>query len=413
MRNAVFVNADLPKCSSAGFVRAHSHDAFRHQRPSHDYRYDYYQPPARAWTSREITISKTRIFPPSPGPKRPGLFVFQFSNMNAQTSLTFETIEQAHARLAERLRATPCTLSERLSDAAGMMIWAKHDYLQATGSFKERGALNALSLLTPAQRGRGVIAASAGNHALGLAYHGRALGVAVTVVMPRLAPRVKAGRCHALGAHVVLHGENFDEAARHARELATASGKTYVHPYDDEAVIAGQGTLALEVLYAFPELEAIVVPVGGGGLLAGVATVVKTLRPEVLVIGAEPAHAASFSAALVAGRPVPAPVLPSLADGLLVAQAGLYPFAQAHALVDRVVTVSEQEIAAALWLVHEREGLALEGAGVTALAACLSGRLPELAGKRVAVPFTGKNIDPSTHARALRLARVECVPQLV
>ncbi len=326
--------------------------------------------------------------------------------MKTETSLTYEAVEQAHARLADRLRATPCAFHERLSAAAGMMIWAKHDYLQATGSFKERGALNALSQLSPEQRASGVIAASAGNHALGLAYHGHALGVSVTVVMPRNAPRVKANRCHVLGAHVVLHGETFDAAAQHARELAVKLKKTYIHPYDDFAVIAGQGTLALEILYAQPDLHAIVVPVGGGGLLAGVATVVKSLRPDMLVIGVEPAHAASFSAALAAGRPVVSPVLPSLADGLLVAQAGTRTFAQAHRLIDRVVTVSEQEIADALLLLHESENLTLEGAGVTALAACLSGRLPELAGKRVAVPLTGRNIDPTAHARALRHARV-------
>ncbi len=319
--------------------------------------------------------------------------------------ITLEAIRDAHTRIAAGLRPTPCAVSAPLSAAAGMIVFAKHDYLQATGSFKERGARHALACLDEAQRRRGVVAASAGNHALGLAWHGRELGIAVTVVMPRHAPRVKAGRCHALGARVVLHGDTFEEAAAHARVLEATEGLTPVHPFDDLHVIAGQGTLALEVLLAQPEIDAFVVPVGGGGLLAGVATVVKALRPEALVIGVEPAHAAGFHAARHAGRPVPVALLPTLADGLAVARAGSRTFAQADPRVDRLVTVSEDEIAGALLTVDETEGVALEGAGVTALAACLSGRLPELAGKRVAVALTGRNIDPSTHARALRRAR--------
>lgn len=319
--------------------------------------------------------------------------------------VTLAAIRDAHAHIAAGLRPTPCAVSAPLSAAAGMIVIAKHDYLQATGSFKERGARHALARLTRTQRARGVVAASAGNHALGLAWHGRELGIAVTVVMPRNAPRVKAGRCHALGARVVLHGDTFEEAAAHAHALEDSEGLTPVHPFDDPQVIAGQGTLALEVLLAQPDLDAFVVPVGGGGLLAGVATVVKALRPDALVIGVEPAHAAGFQAARHAGRPVPIPLLPTLADGLAVSRAGRRTFTQAEPLVDRLVTVSEDDIAEALLTVHETEGLALEGAGSVGLAACLAGRLPELAGKRVAVAFTGRNIDPSTHARALRRAR--------
>ena len=183
--------------------------------------------------------------------------------------LSLDDVLQAQTRLAGGVHVTPCALSARLSERAGMQIIAKHDYLQATGSFKERGARHALLCLTAAQRARGVIAASAGNHALGLAFHGRELGVPVTVVMPRNAPRVKASRCHTLGAHVVLHGDTYDEASVHAHALAVSHGLAYVHPFDDLAVIAGQGTLALEALLAEPDIDAFVVPVGGGGLLAG------------------------------------------------------------------------------------------------------------------------------------------------
>ena len=320
--------------------------------------------------------------------------------------LTLDDVLRAQTRVAGGVRVTPCAPSACLGDLAGMEIIVKHDYLQATGSFKERGARNALASLTASQRARGVIAASAGNHALGLAWHGRELGIPVTVVMPRNAPRVKAGRCHTLGAHVVLHGDTYEDASSHAHALAAKQDLAYVHPFDDLAVIAGQGTLALEALLAEPDVDAFVVPVGGGGLLAGVATVVKALRPDVQVIGVEPAHAAGLAAARHAGRPVRTPTLPTLADGLAVAQTGAHTFAHARAFVDDVVTVSEDALALALLAAHEVHGVMLEGAGATALAACLSGRLPSLAGKRVLVALTGANIDPANHARALRRARV-------
>jgi len=327
--------------------------------------------------------------------------------MNAPL-LTLDSVRQAHARIAGGLRPTPCAVSGPLSELAGMSLIVKHDYLQATGSFKERGARHALECLDARTRARGVVAASAGNHALGLAHHGRELGISVTVVMPRTAPRVKAGRCHALGAHVVLQGETFEEAEQHARALAAAHGYAFVHPFNDATVIAGQGTLALEILFAHPDLDAIVLPVGGGGLLAGVATVVKALRPEVQVIAVEPAHAAGFGAALQAGRPVPVPLLPTLADGLAVARAGSLTLSTALPWVDRSVTVSEDEIAFAMLVLTEQHAVTIEGAGAAGLAACLAGRLPELVGKRVAVPLTGRNVDPSTHARALRRGRAWC-----
>ena len=320
-------------------------------------------------------------------------------------ALTLETVRQAHTRIAGGLRATPSAVSRPLSDLAGMGIILKHDYQQVTGSFKERGARNALLSLTPAQRARGIVAASAGNHALGLAYHGAQLGIAVTVVMPLNAPFVKADRCRQLGARVVQHGASYDESAAFAEQLARETGATYVHPFDDPAVIAGQGTLALEALFAFPEADAFVVPVGGGGLLAGVATVVKTLRPDALVIGVEPAHAPGLAVALGAGKPVRVPVSTTLADGLAVAQTGALGFAVSQRLVDRVVTVTEDELARAALHLHETENAVVEGSGLAGLAACLANKLPDLAGKQVVVPLTGRNIDPLVHARALSRAR--------
>ena len=320
-------------------------------------------------------------------------------------ALTLETVRQAHARIAGGLRATPSAVSRPLSDLAGMGIILKHDYQQFTGSFKERGARNALLSLSSEQRSRGVVAASAGNHALGLAYHGAQLGIAVTVVMPLTAPRIKADRCRQLGAHVLQHGNTYDESAAFAVRFAEQQGATYVHPFDDLNVIAGQATLALEALFAFPEADAFVVPVGGGGLLAGVATVVKSLRPDALVIGVEPAHAPGLAVALGAGKPVRVPVSASLADGLAVAQTGEKTFAITQSLVDRVVTVTEDDLAGAVSPLHDRENVVVEGAGAAGLAACLSGKLPELARKQVVVPLTGRNIDPLVHARALSRAR--------
>ena len=314
--------------------------------------------------------------------------------------LTLESVQQARRRLAVGLRLTPCAYSAPLSELAGMSIFCKRDFEQFTGSFKERGARHALLCLTDEQRRAGVVAASAGNHALGLARHGSLLGVNVTVVMPLAAPLVKVNRCRSLGARVVLHGNNFEQASRHAHELAVSDRLTFVHPFDDPVVMAGQGTLALEVLEQLPEFDAVVVPVGGGGLLAGVATVVKALRPEVEVIAVEPAHAASFTVSFDAGQPTRVPVATTFADGLAVACVGENAFRAAAKFVDRAITVTEDEIAVALLELAERENLSVEGAGATALAACLSGKLAHLKGKRVVIPLCGRNIDPDTQQHA-------------
>jgi threonine dehydratase len=319
--------------------------------------------------------------------------------------LTLDSLRQAQTRLNGGVRLTSCARSTPLCERLGMEIYCKRDIEQVTGSFKERGARNALLSLSEEERRRGVIAASAGNHALGLARHGGLLGVPVWVVMPLTAPTVKVDRCREFGAQVLLHGNSFDEAASHALALSEANRLTYVHPFDDLAVIAGQGTLGLEVLEQVPGLDAIVVPVGGGGLLAGVLTAVRALRPHVEVIAVEPAHAPSLAVATAEGRPVSVPVSPTLADGLAVARVGRLTFALAHGRVDRVVTVTEDEIAEAMLLLAEEEGTVVEGAGATALAACLSGKLEHLRGRRVVLPLCGRNVDPAVHRRALARAR--------
>jgi threonine dehydratase len=313
-------------------------------------------------------------------------------------ALSLTDVENARRRIATGIRLTPCTMAPALSRIAGTEIWLKRDDLQRTGSFKERGARHALLGLSAEDRARGVVAASAGNHALGLAFHGGQLGVKVTVVMPVTAPAVKITRCRGLGADVVLCGENFEQAHRHALELAATGGATLVHPFDDLRVIAGQGTMALEILEQAPGLDTIVVPVGGGGLLAGIATVVKSLRPDVRVIAVEPANAGGLVAAYLHGAPCVAPLSSTLADGLAVSQIGETTFALAAPLVDDLVTVSEDDLAVAVALLARCSGAVVEGAGAAALAAVIAGRIHARA---VVLPVSGRNIDPRVHEQVL------------
>ncbi|MGH8723063.1 MAG: pyridoxal-phosphate dependent enzyme [Burkholderiales bacterium] len=299
---------------------------------------------------------------------------------------------------------TPCERSHELGEeSGGARVFLKRDHLQATGSFKERGAANALLVLGREARA-GVVAASAGNHALGLARHGARLGVPVTLVMPRGAAQAKVARCRQLGAEIVLEGGSFDEAEAFARDLARGRGAAFVHPFDDKSVMAGQGTMALEILKQVPEVEAIVVPVGGGGLLAGVVAAVGALRPEVQIHAVEPAAAACFAAARQSGRPVRVAVNATFADGLAVARAGRRAFASSEGHVAGSCTVSEEEIAWAMLRLFEVERTAVEGAGATALAALLAGKLSALEGRNVVVPVCGANVDATTFARALDLA---------
>src|SRR2546430_2251398 len=236
--------------------------------------------------------------------------------------VTFEEIQAARKRIEGAVYYSPCPESIPLSEVTGMKIFSKLDYLQRTGSFKERGARNALAQLPPEQQRRGVIAASAGNPAQALAYQGKLLGIPATVVMPKYAPLIKIGNCQKLGANVVLHGKDFTEAKEHAHEIATERGLAYIDGFDDPAIIAGQGTMGLEILEQVPDVDAVVVPVGGGGLLAGVALAVKSLRPQTKVIAVEAAHVASFSAAIQAGKTGRINMQPQPADGFAIAQAG-------------------------------------------------------------------------------------------
>jgi threonine dehydratase len=315
--------------------------------------------------------------------------------------VTFQDIEAARERIAGAVCYSPCPPSISLSEITGMEIFCKLDNLQRTGSFKERGARNALAQLSADQQKRGVIAASAGNHAQALAYQGKLLGIPATVVMPKFAPLVKVNNCQKLGATVVLHGKDFSDAKAHGDEIAKEKGLAYIDGYDDPAIIAGQGTMGLEIVEQIPDLEAVIVPVGGAGLLAGVSLAIKTLRPKAKVIAVEAENVASFSAALEAGKPTKIAMRPTLADGLAIPQVGANAFEIAKENVDLTVIVTEEQIALAILRLVELEKSVVEGAAATPLAACMFGKLRELAGKRVVLLICGGNIDPNVLSRVI------------
>ncbi len=296
---------------------------------------------------------------------------------------------------------SPCPESIPLSEITGARVFCKLDNLQRTGSFKERGARNALLCLPGDQQKRGVIAASAGNHAAALAYHGHLLGIPVTVVMPDYAPLIKISTSKRLGARVIVKGRDFAEARSEADRIAAEEGLAYIHGFDAPDIIAGQGTIGLEILEQVKNADAIVCPVGGGGLLAGLCLAVKSLRKKIRIIGVESTATGNLTAALKARRPVLRPRRPTLADGLATLTVGPNSFSIIRDRVDRVVQVSEDWIALAILRFVEREKIVIEGAAATPLAALMAGLLPELKGKRVVLVACGGNIDPAILSRVI------------
>ncbi len=315
--------------------------------------------------------------------------------------ITFKDIEAARDRIKGAIYRSPCPSSIPLSELTGMQIFCKLENLQRTGSFKERGARNALAQLPGDQQKRGVIAASAGNHAQALAYQGKLLGIPATVVMPKFAPLIKVNNCQKLGAQVVLHGKDFGEAKARAHQIAGEKSLAYIDGYDDPAIIAGQGTMGIEIVDQVPDLDAVVIPVGGGGLLAGVGLAIKKLRPQVKIIAVEAGNVASFSAAMESGKPTRIAMHPTLADGLAIPQIGDNGFELARSLVDQTVIVSEEQIAIAILRIVELEKGVVEGAAAAPLAACLSDQLEDLRGNRVVIIFSGGNIDPNVLSRVI------------
>jgi len=312
--------------------------------------------------------------------------------------VTIAEIEAAAARIAGAVQRTPLVYSDALSRATGARVLLKLENLQATGAFKERGAANRIALLSAAERARGVIAMSAGNHAQAVARHAQLAGIVATIVMPRFTPTTKVMRTRAWGARVVLHGETLAEAAEHAHELAAAEGLVFVHPYDDPAVIAGQGTMALEILEDAPDLDFLVVPTGGGGFLSGCAIAAKAKRPGLTVYGVEVEAYAGFAQAL-AGQPIQVGGA-TIAEGIAVRDIGRLPLEILRDLGTEVLVVPEAAVEQAIALLIEGGKLVAEGAGAAGLAAVLT--YPErFAGRTVALPICGGNIDSRTLANTL------------
>src|SRR5580658_2698833 len=320
--------------------------------------------------------------------------------------LQLSDIQAALARIRADIRVSPCTHSETFSGITGDSIFLKLDNQQRTGAFKERGALNKLLTLTTKERARGVIAASAGNHAQGVAYHAGRHGVKARIFMPLPTPLTKVSSTRAYGAEVVLHGANYDEAYGKALEDAREQGFTLIHAFDDEAVIAGQGTLGLEILGQHPNIEAIVAPIGGGGLIGGIACAVKETNPSIKIFGVQPSRIPSMKAAVLEGKPVTLDPAKTIADGIAVRRAGERTLPLVQKYVDDIVTVEEEEIANAILLLLEREKTLAEGAGAAALAALVNRKLP-LVGKKVAVLVCGGNIDVTLLSRIIERGLVK------
>ncbi|HEX2190653.1 MAG TPA: threonine ammonia-lyase [Longimicrobiaceae bacterium] len=315
--------------------------------------------------------------------------------------LRLDDIRDARRRIENRVVLTPCTPSEAFGEMFGGRAWFKFENLQRTGSFKERGALNRMLAIPEEERGRGVIAASAGNHAQGVAFHARALGIPATIVMPERTPLVKVSNTERFGARVVLHGSVYDEAMAEARRIMAVEGQTLIHPFDDPAVIAGQGTIGLELLEQCPEMDVVVVPVGGGGLVSGIAMAVKELRPEVRVVGVESAVLPAALRAREAGEPVTIPPAQTIAEGIAVRRIGDETCRMIERYVDELVTVEEEEIASAVLLLLEREKTVAEAACATTVAAAVGGHVAGLEGRGVVMVLSGGNIDVNLLSRII------------
>jgi threonine dehydratase len=321
-------------------------------------------------------------------------------------------IQQAAQRLQEHVLRTPCVASHTLSDITGARVFLKFENLQFTASFKERGACNKLAQLNDQERARGVIAMSAGNHAQGVAYHAQRLGIRAVIVMPTFTPGVKIERTRGFGAEIVLHGHTLDEARAHALVLAEQQGLIFVHPYDDPDIVAGQGTVALEMLADVPDLDTLIVAIGGGGLMAGMATAAKAIKPNIEIIGVQSTRFPGMvNAVLGTSHPQGSS---SIAEGIAVGTPGKLPQAIIKALVNDLVLVDEGDIEQAIVMLLEVEKTLVEGAGAAGLAALLKYR-DRFKGKKVGLVLCGGNIDPLLLAaiiergmvRAGRLARLK------
>jgi threonine dehydratase len=321
-------------------------------------------------------------------------------------SIGLADVLAARERLRGSIYKSPCPHSIMLSALTGQQVYLKLENLQMTGSFKERGALNRIAMLTPEQAARGVIAASAGNHAQGVAYHATKRGIRALIVMPLTTPLVKVTATRDFGAEVLLHGANYDEACAEALRLCDEQQLTFIHPFDDAGVMAGQGTIGIELLEQVPQLEAVVVPIGGGGLIGGIACAIKESRPEVRIVGVQTSRLPSMQAAVQAHHPVTIDPATTIADGIAVRRAGDLTLPLVERYVDEIVTVEEDEIASAILMLLEREKTLAEGAGAAALAALLEHRT-SLRGAHTAVLVCGGNIDVTLLSRIIERGLVK------
>src|SRR6478672_9625071 len=320
--------------------------------------------------------------------------------------ITLTDVQAALERIRPSIYLSPCTLSVTFSQLTGNSIYLKLDNLQRTGAFKERGALNKLLTMSAQEREQGVIAASAGNHAQGLAYHAGRRGIKAQICMPLTTPLIKVSATKSYGAEVILHGANYDDACEEAIRRSQDQNLTFIHPFDDDAVIAGQGTLGLEMLQQQPGLEAVVVPIGGGGLIGGIACAIKETNPKVRIIGVQTTRLPSMKAAVAAGKPVTLPPSATIADGIAVRRAGDRTLPLVQKYVDEIVTVDEEEIANAVLLLLEREKTMAEGAGAAAIAALINRKI-EIAGKNIAVLVCGGNMDVTLLSRIIERGLVK------
>lgn len=328
------------------------------------------------------------------------------SDSTNNLNISLADVIAARERLRNAIYYSPCPHSQMLSALTGQQVYLKLENLQMTGSFKERGALNRIAMLTPEQAARGVVAASAGNHAQGVAYHATSRGIRALIVMPLATPLVKVTATRGFGAEVVLHGANYDEACEEATRLCQAQGMTFIHPFDDPAVMAGQGTIGLELLEQVPQLEAVVVSIGGGGLIGGIACAIKESRPDIRVVGVQTSRLPSMAMAVEQHHPVTLQPATTIADGIAVRRAGEVTFPVVDRYVDEIVTVDEDEIASAILVLLEREKTLAEGAGATALAALLQ-KKTSLNGAHTAVLVGGGNIDVTLLSRIIERGLVQ------
>ena len=321
-------------------------------------------------------------------------------------TVTLQDVQAARGHIRDFIYCSPAPHSDELSRLTGQSVYLKLDNLQRTGAFKERGALNKILTLSEDERQRGVIAASAGNHAQAVAYHATQRGIRSRIVMPLMTPLVKVSSTTNFGAEVVLQGANYDEACAEALRQGEDDGMTFLHPFDDDDVIAGQGTIGLELIEQIPGLQAVVVPVGGGGLIGGVACAIKESNPKIRVIGVQTERLPSMLRATEAGEPVTVPAEATIADGIAVRRAGNHTLPLVQRYVDELVTVDEEEIANAILILLEREKLLAEGAGAVALAALLQHKTL-LNGHTTAVLVCGGNIDVSLLSRIIERGLVK------